>query len=91
MLASGPVFLWVAPSVHGLGVVIAGAVAFAAIVAGVILAGHWLGVYRRRDGSVKQQSWPALAVTLLAVVNVALILYQVILYGARSVMNGSDL
>jgi len=91
MLASGPVFLWVAPAFHGLGVVIAGTGAFVAIVAGVVLAGRWLGVYRRRDGTLKQQGWLALVVTLLTLANVALILYQVVLYGARSVMNGSDL
>jgi hypothetical protein len=91
MLASGPVFLWVVPSIHGVGVVVAGAVAFAAIVAGVVLAGPWLGVYRRRDGSLKQQGCLALAVTLLALANVALILYRVVFYGAGSLMNGSDL
>jgi hypothetical protein len=88
MLASGPVFLWLVPALHGLDVVVAGA---GAIVAGVVLAGPWLSVYRRGDGSLKQQGCLALAVTLLALANVALILYRVVFYGAGSLMNGSNL
>jgi len=87
--ATAPVFLLVAPAFKGLGVAVAGLVAFAVLVAGVILAGRWLGVFQRRPvGSVEQPGCLPLLVTLLTLLSAAVILYYVVYYCAGVVLNG---
>jgi asparagine N-glycosylation enzyme membrane subunit Stt3 len=89
ILLSAPVFLRIVPGYEGLDVVAAGAVAFAVLVAGIVLAGGWLGVFeRRRPGSVQQPGCLQLLVTLLALLAGAVILYYVVFYGASAVMGG---
>lgn len=83
IVAVVPVFLRVVPARDDLGVVVAGAVAFAVLVAGVVLAGGWLGVFeRRRPGSVAQQGCLQLLVTFVVLLAGAIILYYVVFYGA---------
>jgi hypothetical protein len=86
---SAPVFLLVAPAFKGLGVAAAGLAAFAVLVAGIILAGRWLGVFqRRRAGSVEQPGCLPLLVTLLALLSAAVILYYVVAYCAGAYLGG---
>jgi hypothetical protein len=57
--------------------------ALGVLVAGVVLAGHWLGVFRRRrKNSLEQHGCLQLLVTLLALLAGAAILYYVVYYGA---------
>jgi len=89
ILVSAPLLLLVAPSLKGLDVVAAGLVAFAVLVAGVVLAGRWLGVFQRRPvGSVEQPGCLPLLVTLLTLLSAAVILYYVVYYCAGVVLNG---
>jgi len=89
ILVTAPVFLWLMPGHEGLTVVIGGLAALGVIVVGVVLAGHWLGVFRRRPvGSVEQQGCLPLLVTLAALLSVAAILYYVVFYGASAVLRG---
>ena len=48
ILGAAPVFLWLIPGSKGWTVVLGGLAALGAIVAGIVLAGHWLGVFQRR-------------------------------------------
>jgi hypothetical protein len=89
IILSAPVFLAVVPSFKGLGVVIAGAVALAVLVLGILLAGHWLGVFQRRHvDDVSQPGCLPLLVTLLALLEAAVILYYVVYYGAGAYLGG---
>jgi asparagine N-glycosylation enzyme membrane subunit Stt3 len=89
ILASAPVFLRIVPGYKGWSVVAAGAVAFAVLVAGIVLAGGWLGVFERRSpGSVDQPGCLQLLVTLLALLAGAVILYYVVYYGAGAYLRG---
>jgi len=88
ILASAPVFLWLVPNFKGFGVVTAGLIALSVIVVGIFLAGRWLGVIRRRQGSLEQQGCLPLLVTLLALVSAAVILYYVVYYGAGAYLGG---
>jgi len=89
ILASAPVFLWVVPNFKGLGVVVAGLVALAVLVVGIVVAGRWLGVFRRRrESSVEQPGCLPLLVTLLALLNAAVILYYVVYYGIAAFLGG---
>ena len=89
ILTAAPVFLWLMPGHTGWTVVIGGLAALGVIVVGVVLAGHWLGVFRRRPvGSVEQQGCLPLLVTLVTLVAVAAILYYVVYYGAGAFLRG---
>ena len=91
ILAAAPVFLWLMPGHGGRTVIVGGLAALGVIVAGVILAGHWLGVFRRRPvGSVEQQGCLPLLVTLVTLLAVAAILYYVVYYGASVVLSGGS-
>jgi len=89
IFAAAPVFIWLSPGHKGWVVIIGGLAALGVIVAGVVLAGHWLGVFRRRRvGSVEQQGCLPLLVTLVTLVAVAAILYYLVYYGAGVALLG---
>jgi hypothetical protein len=89
ILVSAPVFMAVVPQFKGLGVVVVGLIALAGLTIGVILAGRWLGVFRRRRvGSVEQTGCLPLLVTLLTLLNAAVIIYYVVYYGAGAYLGG---
>ena len=89
ILGAAPVFLWLVPGSEGWTVVLGGLAALGVLVAGIILAGHWLGVFRaRRVDSVEQQGCLPLLVTLLALLAGAVILYYVVYYGAGAYLRG---
>jgi hypothetical protein len=89
IVLSAPAFLAVVSDYKGLGVVAAGVVALGVLAFGVCLAGRWLGVFERRHlGDVSQPGCLALLVTLLALLEAAVILYYVVLYGAGAVLGG---
>lgn len=89
ILVSAPVFLRIVPGYRGWSVVAAGAVALAVLVTGIVLAGGWLGVFERRSpGSVQQPGCLQLLVTLLVLLEGAVILYYVVYYGAGAYLRG---
>jgi hypothetical protein len=90
VVAAAPVFLWLIPGSKGSTVIIGGLVALGVLVAGIGLAGHWLGVFQtRRENPVEQQQGCLqLLVTLLALLAGALILYYVVYYGAGAYLRG---
>jgi hypothetical protein len=89
ILVVAPVFLGLIPGSKGWTVILGGLVALGVLVAGIVLAGHWLGVFRRRSvGSVEQQGCLALLVTLVALLAGAVILYYVVFYGAGAYLRG---
>ena len=89
MLAAAPVFLWVVPGHKGWAVILGGLAAIGALMAGVVLAGAWLGVFRRRrEAGLEQQGCLQLLVTLLALLAGAAILYYVVYYGAGAYLRG---
>ncbi len=89
ILAVAPVFLRIVPAYKGLSVMAAGAIAFSVLVAGVVLAGGWLGVFaRRRTEGLEQQGCLPLLVTLVALLAGAVILYYVVYYGAGALLRG---
>jgi hypothetical protein len=89
ILAAAPVFLWLIPGHKGWTVIIGGLAALGVIVAGVVLAGRWLGVFRRRPvGSVEQQGCLPLLMTLTTLLACAAILYYVVYYGAGAFLRG---
>lgn len=89
ILVSAPVFLWLVHNFEGLGVVAAGLAALSVLVVGTVLAGRWLGVFRRRrPGSVEQPGCLPLLVTLFALLSAAVIVYYVVIYGASAYLGG---
>ena len=83
IVAAAPVYLWLIPGYKGWTVILGGVAALGVLVAGIVLAGHWLGVFRRRrESSLEQQGCLQLLVTLLALLAGAAILYYVVYYGA---------
>lgn len=89
ILVAAPAFLWLVPGHEGWAVIIGGLAALGVIVAGVVLAGHWLGVFRRRPvGSVEQQGCLPLLMTLVTLLAVAVILYYCVFYGAGAFLRG---
>jgi hypothetical protein len=89
ILAAAPVFLWVIPGHKGWTVILGGLAALGALVAGIVLAGGWLGVFRRRrEAGLEQQGCLQLLVTLLALLAGAAILYYVVYYGAGAYLRG---
>jgi thiol:disulfide interchange protein len=68
ILAAAPVFLWLIPGHEGWTVILGGLAALAALAAGILLAGRWLGVFqRRRENPLEQQQGCLqILVTLLA-------------------------
>ena len=89
ILGAAPVFLWLVPGSKGWTVILGGLAALGVLVAGIILAGRWLGVFRpRRVRSVEQQGCLPLLVTLLALLAGAVILYYVVYYGAGAYLRG---
>ena len=89
IIFAAPVFLWLIPGSRGWTVILGGLAALGALVAGIVLAGHWLGVFRRRRvGSVEQQGCLPLLVTLVALLAGAVILYYVVFYGAGAYLRG---
>ena len=84
-----PVFLGLISGSGGWTVILGGLAAFGVLVAGIVLAGHWLGVFRRRRvDSVEQQGCLPLLVTLVALLAGAVILYYVVFYGAGAYLRG---
>ena len=89
IFVTAPVFLWLMPGHGGRTVIVGGLAALGVIAAGVILSGHWLGVFRRRPvGSVEQQGCLPLLVTLVTLLAVAAILYYLVYYGAGVALLG---
>jgi len=89
ILGAAPVFLWLISGSKGWTVILGGLAALGVLVAGIVLAGHWLGVFRRRRvGSVEQQGCLPLLVTLVALLAGAVILYYVVFYGAGAYLRG---
>jgi hypothetical protein len=83
IVAAAPVFLWLIPGHRGWAVILGGLAALAALAAGVVLAGAWLGVFRRRRAEgLEQQGCLPLLVTLFALLAAAVIVYYVVYYGA---------
>jgi len=90
IVAVAPVFLLLVPgSKNWIVVVVGGLVAFAVLMAGIALAGEWLGVVRRRrEQGLDQQGCLQLFATMLALVAFGVILYYVVYYGASAYMRG---
>ncbi len=90
IVAAAPVFMALVPGHKGWTVILGGLAALAALVAGILLAGRWLGVFqRRRENPLEQQQGCLqLLVTLLALLAGAAILYYVIYYGAGAYLRG---
>jgi hypothetical protein len=89
IFAIAPVFYLTIPGSADWIVVLAGLLAFAILVIGVVLAGGWLGVFRRRgEEKLRQQGCLQLLITLVALVDFGLILYYVVYYGASAFMRG---
>ena len=70
--------------------ILGGLAAFAVLVAGVVLAGRWLGVFQGRQENPReqQQGCLQLLVTLLALLAGAVILYYLVYYGAGAYLRG---
>ena len=89
IFAVAPVYYLLIPGSDDWIVVLGGIVAFAILVTGVVLAGGWLGVFRRRgEEKLERQGCLQLLVTLVALVAFGLILYYVVYYGASAFMRG---
>lgn len=89
IVVSAPVFIAVVPGFKGMGVVGLGVVFLGVIAFGVFLAGRWLGVFeRRRVDDVRQPGCLPLLVTLLALLEGAVIIYYVVYYGAGAYLGG---
>jgi hypothetical protein len=90
ILGAAPVFLWLVPGSKGWTVILGGLAALAALTAGIVLAGRWLGVFRRRTENPveQQQGCLQLVVTLFALLAGAMILYYVVYYGAGAYLRG---
>ena len=90
ILAAAPVYLWLVQGRKGWAVILGGLAALGALVAGVLLAGRWLGVFQRRRENPyeQQQGCLQLLVTLLVLLAGALILYYVVYYGAGAYLRG---
>ena len=90
IVAAAPVFMWLVPGHEGWTVILGGLAALGALVAGVVLAGRWLGVFqRRRENPLEQQQGCLqILVTLLALLAGAAILYYVVYYGAGAYLRG---
>jgi hypothetical protein len=89
ILGAAPVFFWLIPGHKGWAVILGGLAAIGALVAGIVLAGGWLGVFRRRrETGLEQQGCLQLLVTLLALLAGAAILYYVVYYGAGAYLRG---
>ena len=88
IFAVAPVYFTIVWGHRGWWVVVAGVVALAVLVAGIVLAGRWLGVFqpRRENPREQQQGCLALLVTLFALLAGAGILYYVVYYGAGAYM-----
>jgi hypothetical protein len=83
IIAVAPVYLVLIPGSKGWTVILGGLAAMGVLVAGIVLAGRWLGVFRRRrDNTYQQQGCLQLLVTLLALLAGAVILYYVVYYCA---------
>ena len=83
-------YFWLIPGSKGWTVVLGGLAALGVLVAGIVLAGRWLGVFQRRRENPReqQQGCMQLLVTLLALLAGALILYYVMYYGAGAFLRG---
>ncbi len=88
ILASFPFMASAASLVSGLGVVGVGVVAYVVLGLGVYLAGRWLGLVSRGQGTEHVGCLPLL-VTLVALLSGIAITYYVVFYGAASRMSGS--
>jgi hypothetical protein len=89
ILGAAPVFLWLIPGHEGWTVILGGIAGIAVVVAGIGLAGGWLGVFRhRREAGIEQQGCLQLLVTLLALLAGAVILYYLVYYGAGAYLRG---
>ncbi len=90
ILAAAPAYLLVIPGSKGWTGVLGGLAALGVLVMGIVLAGHWLGVFQRRRENPReqQQGCMQLLVTLLALLAGAVILYYVVYYGAGAFLRG---
>lgn len=84
IFAAAPAYFALVSGHHGWWVVAAGVGALAVLVAGIALAGGWLGVFQRRRENPREQQQGCLPmlVTLFALLAGAAILYYVVYYGA---------
>ena len=89
IVAPAPMFLWLIPGHKGWAVILGGLAAIGVLVAGILLAGGWLGVFRRRrEQGLEQQGCLQLLVTLFALLAGAVILYYMVYYGAGAYLRG---
>ena len=90
IVATAPVYFAVVSGHKGWWVVVAGVGALCVLVAGIVLAGGWLGVFQRRRENPReqQQGCLQLLVTLFALLAGAAILYYVVYYGAGAYLRG---
>jgi hypothetical protein len=90
IVGAAPAYLGLAPGHQGWSVILGGLAAFAALGAGVALAGRWLGVFQRRRENPReqQQGCLQLLVTLLTLLAGAAILYYMVYYGAGAYLRG---
>lgn len=90
IVGAAPLYLGLSPGHQGWAVILGGLAAFAVLVAGVVLAGHWLGVFQRRRENPReqQQGCLQLLVTLFALLAGAVILYYLVYYGAGAYLRG---
>jgi hypothetical protein len=89
VVGAAPFFFWHIPGHKGWTVILGGLVTIPALVVGIMLAGGWLGVFRRRrESGLEHQGCLQLLVTLLALLAGAAILYYVVYYGAGAHLRG---
>jgi hypothetical protein len=90
IVGAAPVYLGLIPGHEGWTVILGGLAALAVLVAGIVLAGRWLGVFQRRRENPReqQQGCLQLLVTLLALLAGAAILYYMVYYGAGAYLRG---
>jgi glucose uptake protein GlcU len=90
IVGAAPLYLGLSPGHQGWAVILGGLAALAVLVAGIVLAGRWLGVFQRRRENPReqQQGCLQLLVTLLALLAGAAILYYMMYYGAGAYLRG---
>ena len=90
IVGAAPLYVGLSPGHQGWTVILGGLAALGMLIAGVVLAGGWLGVFQRRQENPReqQQGCLQLLVTLLALLAGAVILYYLVYYGAGAYLRG---